>query len=369
MSLVLERRMTSRMYEFFYKETPEEREREYMGDSAGAAADDEGDSRLRAGRLSPRTAPEAVRGSLHAARADVPVGDARLDADRVRERHDARARLPVRRDPGCGWHDRSRRGRARHRRVHVGGRHARNTSPARSSPSISTRRSSTTTSRSSPSSRSCPFPLSPHPVPDWHIDDIQFDNVSFTYPGGTEPAVDGLSLDIERGELDRARRRERGGEEHARQAAAAFLRSRSRDLFVLAASISRDLNPENPTQPDRRPVPGLRQLRADRPRERRHGTARRQGRRRAGARGAAGRSQRLAAEEDAEGPRLQGREALRGRPRSVGRRVAAARPRAHHVPGRRHLDPRRADVLARSGGRGRHLRGARRRTSRDGSAS
>ena len=32
LSLVLERRMTSKMYEFFYKETPEEREREYMGD-------------------------------------------------------------------------------------------------------------------------------------------------------------------------------------------------------------------------------------------------------------------------------------------------------------------------------------------------
>jgi ATP-binding cassette subfamily B protein len=32
LSLALERRVTSRMYEFFYKETPEEREREYLGD-------------------------------------------------------------------------------------------------------------------------------------------------------------------------------------------------------------------------------------------------------------------------------------------------------------------------------------------------
>src|SRR6266478_6980517 len=31
-SLALERRVTSRLYEFFYKETPEEREREYLGD-------------------------------------------------------------------------------------------------------------------------------------------------------------------------------------------------------------------------------------------------------------------------------------------------------------------------------------------------
>ncbi|HYV61691.1 MAG TPA: ABC transporter ATP-binding protein, partial [Bryobacteraceae bacterium] len=32
LSLVLERRVTSRLYEYFYKETPEEREREYLGD-------------------------------------------------------------------------------------------------------------------------------------------------------------------------------------------------------------------------------------------------------------------------------------------------------------------------------------------------
>src|SRR6476469_1576069 len=32
LSLALERRMTTRLYEFFYKETPEEREREYLGD-------------------------------------------------------------------------------------------------------------------------------------------------------------------------------------------------------------------------------------------------------------------------------------------------------------------------------------------------
>ncbi|MDQ6830174.1 MAG: ABC transporter ATP-binding protein/permease [Gemmatimonadota bacterium] len=32
LSLALERRVTSKMYEFFYKETPEEREREYLGD-------------------------------------------------------------------------------------------------------------------------------------------------------------------------------------------------------------------------------------------------------------------------------------------------------------------------------------------------
>jgi ATP-binding cassette subfamily B protein len=46
-----------------------------------------------------------------------------------------------------------------------------------------------------------PVPAIPHPVPDWHIDRIEFDNVSFSYPGGTGPAVSGLSLDIQHGEL------------------------------------------------------------------------------------------------------------------------------------------------------------------------
>jgi ATP-binding cassette subfamily B protein len=46
-----------------------------------------------------------------------------------------------------------------------------------------------------------PVPASPHPVPNWHIDDVEFDRVTFTYPGGTEPAVEGLSLHIRNGEL------------------------------------------------------------------------------------------------------------------------------------------------------------------------
>src|SRR5204862_5820156 len=32
LSLAIERRVTSKLYEFFYKETPEERERDYLGD-------------------------------------------------------------------------------------------------------------------------------------------------------------------------------------------------------------------------------------------------------------------------------------------------------------------------------------------------
>jgi ATP-binding cassette subfamily B protein len=46
-----------------------------------------------------------------------------------------------------------------------------------------------------------PLPPAPYPNPAWHIDDIEFDKVSFTYPGGTQPAVAGLDLHIRNGEL------------------------------------------------------------------------------------------------------------------------------------------------------------------------
>ena len=158
LSLALERRVTTRLYEFFYKETPEEREREYLGDLL----------------VQPRTTKEirayvladyllgrhrrAVGGSLPAARADVPVGDADVAADRARDRHDARAGLRVRRDSRRGRRDRSRRRRAGDRRVRLGLGHARATSRARSSPSISTRRFSRTTFRFSRSTPLVPVP-------------------------------------------------------------------------------------------------------------------------------------------------------------------------------------------------------------------
>jgi ATP-binding cassette subfamily B protein len=44
-------------------------------------------------------------------------------------------------------------------------------------------------------------PAKPIPVPSGPVEGIDFDNVAFTYPGGTEPAVAGLSLHIRGGEL------------------------------------------------------------------------------------------------------------------------------------------------------------------------
>jgi ATP-binding cassette subfamily B protein len=46
-----------------------------------------------------------------------------------------------------------------------------------------------------------PVPPVPHAPRDWHIDSIEFDDVGFAYPGGTGPAVSGLNLHIRRGEL------------------------------------------------------------------------------------------------------------------------------------------------------------------------
>src|SRR5918993_356541 len=43
-------------------------------------------------------------------------------------------------------------------------------------------------------------PSSPAPLPD-HIESITFENVSFRYPGGTDSALDGLTLAIRHGEL------------------------------------------------------------------------------------------------------------------------------------------------------------------------
>jgi ATP-binding cassette subfamily B protein len=46
-----------------------------------------------------------------------------------------------------------------------------------------------------------PVPARPTPIPSGPIESVEFDNVSFRYPGGTAPALDGLNLTIRRGEL------------------------------------------------------------------------------------------------------------------------------------------------------------------------
>jgi len=46
-----------------------------------------------------------------------------------------------------------------------------------------------------------PVPAKPIPIPEGQIEGIEFDHITFTYPGGTEPSVHDLSLRIRHGEL------------------------------------------------------------------------------------------------------------------------------------------------------------------------
>src|SRR5207302_9992992 len=46
-----------------------------------------------------------------------------------------------------------------------------------------------------------PIPAKPHTIPPGAIEGIAFEDVGFSYPGGTEPAVEGLNLHIHGAEL------------------------------------------------------------------------------------------------------------------------------------------------------------------------
>ena len=100
LSLALERQVNSRLYEFFYKETPEEREREYMGD---LLAQSRTTKEIRAYVLADyllgrhRDISEAL---FEQREQHVPLGHAHLDADGPRHRDRARPGVFVRRREG-----------------------------------------------------------------------------------------------------------------------------------------------------------------------------------------------------------------------------------------------------------------------------
>jgi ATP-binding cassette, subfamily B, bacterial len=200
LSLVIERRVTSRLYEFFYKETPEEREREYMGDLLAQ----------------PRTTKEIRAYVL----ADYLLGRHRkLSEDLFRQREEmyrsatrvslltglvsgttlALAYLFVAIQGAAGA-------------INPGGvvlvigafTSVTGTLGTISSTFVAVDQH-TTFLEDYFSFLSIeplvPLPASPHPVPDWHIHDVVFDHVTFTYPGGTEPAVADLDLHVRNGEL------------------------------------------------------------------------------------------------------------------------------------------------------------------------
>jgi ATP-binding cassette, subfamily B, bacterial len=200
LSLALERRMTARLYEFFYKETPEEREREYLGDLLvqprttkeirayvladyllgrhGALSEDLFQQRVAMYRSATRTSllTGLVTGTtLALAYVFVAIQGAAGSID-----------------PGGV--------------VLVIGAFASVSGTLGNISSTFVAVDQHTTFLEDYFSflsikPLVPLPATPHPVPDWHIDDIEFDSVTFRYPGGTEPAVQGLTLHIHNGEL------------------------------------------------------------------------------------------------------------------------------------------------------------------------
>jgi ATP-binding cassette, subfamily B, bacterial len=200
LSLALERRMTSRLYEFFYKETPEEREREYLGD---LLVQPRNTKEIRAyvlaeyllGRhdnLSEELYAQRVRMYKSATRVSLLTGFVSGTTLALAYLFVAIQGLSGAINPGGV--------------VLVIGAF---TSVAGTLGNISSTFVSvdqhTTFLEDYFSFLSIeplvPSPSRPHPEPNWHIDDIEFDNVSFQYPGGTSPAVSGLNLHIRNGEL------------------------------------------------------------------------------------------------------------------------------------------------------------------------
>ena len=204
LSLALERRVTSRLYEYFYKETPEEREREYLGDLL----------------VQPRSTKEIRAYVL----ADYLLGrHGKLSEDLFKQRELmyrsatrislltglvggttlalAYVFLAVRGvagtiDPGGVV-------------LVIGAFTAVSGTLGQISSTFVAVDQHTTFLDDYFSFLAIgslvPVPAQPHPESEWHsaigAAGIDFDNVTFTYPGGTEPAVTGLNLHMRSGEL------------------------------------------------------------------------------------------------------------------------------------------------------------------------
>ena len=204
LSLALERRVTSRLYEYFYKETPEEREREYLGDLL----------------VQPRSTKEIRAYVL----ADYLLGrHGKLSDDLFKQRELmyrsatrismltglvggttlalAYVFLAIRGvagtiDPGGVV-------------LVIGAFTAVSGTLGQISSTFVAVDQHTTFLDDYFSFLAIgplvPVPAKSHPEPAWHnaigTAGIEFDNVTFSYPGGTEPAVAGLNLHIRSGEL------------------------------------------------------------------------------------------------------------------------------------------------------------------------
>jgi ATP-binding cassette, subfamily B, bacterial len=200
LSLALERRVTARLYEFFYKETPEEREREYLGDLL----------------VQPRTTKEIRAYVL----ADYLLGRHRERSEELYRLREQMYRSGTRISMLTGLVTGTALGLA-YLFVAVQGIAGTIdpggvvlvigafTSVSGTLGNISSTFVAVdqhTTFLEDYFSFLAIGPLLPVPVPARDVPTsleagIEFDDVSFTYPGGTEPAVENLNLHIRGGEL------------------------------------------------------------------------------------------------------------------------------------------------------------------------
>ena len=200
LSLLLERRVTSKLYEFFYKETPEEREREYLGNllvqprmTKEVRAYVLGDYLLgRHGRISEQLFRQRQMMYRSATRVSLLTGLVSGTTLALAYVFVAIRGAAGEIDPGGV--------------VLVIGAF---TSVAGTLGNISSTFVAVdqhTTFLDDYFSFLAieplvPAPSSPSLAADWRATSVEFDNVTFQYPGGTEPAVAGLDLRIRPGEL------------------------------------------------------------------------------------------------------------------------------------------------------------------------
>lgn len=200
LSLALERRVTSRLYEFFYKETPEEREREYLGDLL----------------VQPRTTKEIRAYVL----ADYLLGRHRHLSETLFTQREQMYRSGTRISMLTGLVTGTTLALAY---VFVAVRGVAGTIDPGGVVLVIGAFASVSGTLGQISSTFVAVdqhttflddyfsflsieplvkvPAEPRAVPSGPIDRIEFDVVTFTYPGGTEPAIAGLSLHIRGGEL------------------------------------------------------------------------------------------------------------------------------------------------------------------------
>ncbi len=200
LSLLLESRVTSKLYKYFYEETPDERERQYLGDLL----------------VQPKNTKEVRAYVL----ADYLLGRHQLLSDALFKRRERMLRMGSRISLISGFVTGTILALAY---VFVGIRGIEETiSPGAVVLVIGafTSVSGTLTNISSTFvavdqhttflddyfsflgiESLLPVPDSPQTIPDGAVEGVVFDDVGFKYPGGTGSALNGLSLEIRKGEL------------------------------------------------------------------------------------------------------------------------------------------------------------------------